>query len=176
MPPLPDHYATLGVAETASAKEIKAAYRRLAQQYHPDRTGGDAEAEERFKEVQSAYDVLGDADKRKAYDRQRRDPFGGMGGPTPGFGGGPSGGPFYRAPDGTYVRVDGTGAGPGGGFSFDEGGGLGDLFGQMFGGAFGGGGPRREGYPRGGQRTAGRDVDATMELTFEEALRGGPSQ
>ncbi|MEM1055640.1 MAG: J domain-containing protein [Bacteroidota bacterium] len=180
MPALPDHYATLGVDETASAKEIKTAYRKLAQQYHPDRNAGDAAAEERFKEIQSAYDILGDEQKRKSYDRQRRDPFmgqGGPGGPFSGFGGsGQPGGQFYRAPDGTYVRVDATGAGPDTGFIFDEGGGLGDLFGNLFGGAFGGGGGRREGYPRGQERTAGRDVDATLDLSFEEALTGGPSQ
>lgn len=176
MPPPPDHYATLGVDENATAKEIKKAYRALAQQYHPDRNAGDTAAEERFKEVQSAYDVLGDEEKRKAYDRQRRDPFmgqGGPGGPFSGFGGGGGGGQFYRAPDGTYVRVDATGAGPDADFIFNEGGGLGDLFGSMFGGSFGGG--RREGYPRSGPQ-GGRDVDATMELSFDEALRGGPSQ
>lgn len=183
MPPLPDHYATLGVDENATAKEIKTAYRKLAQQYHPDRNEGDKAAEDRFKEVQSAYEVLGDEDKRKAYDRQRRDPFAGQGNPFGGFGGGaPPGGQFYRAPDGTYVRVDATGAGPEGDYIFSDEGGLGDLFGNLFGGRspFGGasgepGGARRKGYPRSGAR-GGRDVDATMDLTFEEALKGGPSQ
>lgn len=176
MPATPDHYATLGVDENATAKEIKSAYRKLAQQHHPDRNAGDAAAEEKFKEVQAAYDVLGDEAKRKAYDRQRRDPFmgqGGPGGPFSGFGGGQSG-QFYRAPDGTYVRVDANGAGPDADYIFSGEGGIGDLFGSMFGGAFGGG-TRREGYPRSGAR-GGRDVDATMELTFDEALKGGPSQ
>ena len=178
----PDPYATLGVDENATAKEIKTAYRKLAQQYHPDRNAGDKEAEDKFKEVQSAYDVLGDEEKRKAYDARRRDPFAGQGNPFGGFGGGGApGGQFYRAPDGTYVRVDATGAGPEADYIFgDEGGGLGDLFGNLFGGRspFGGasgGDPRREGYPRSGAR-GGRDVDATMDLSFEEALRGGPSQ
>ena len=167
MPALPDHYETLGVAEDASAKEIKKAFRKLAQQYHPDRNAGDAAAEERFKEVQAAYDVLGDETKRKAYDRARRDPFGGQYEGTPFGGAGGNGGRFYRAPDGTYVRVDTTGAGPGqtdDAFTFG-GGGLGDLFDQFFGGAAGAG-PEP-------QYRGGRDVDATVRLSFEEALEGG---
>src|SRR5215475_8892420 len=62
-------YDTLGIKKGASADEIKKAYRKLARQYHPDANPGDASAEERFKQVQTAYDVLSDADKRKAYDR-----------------------------------------------------------------------------------------------------------
>ncbi|MEM1117351.1 MAG: J domain-containing protein [Bacteroidota bacterium] len=163
MPAPPDHYATLGVAEDASAKEIKAAYRKLAQQVHPDRNAGDPEAEERFKEVQAAYDTLGDETKRTAYDRARRDPFGGRfeGDPFGGFEGSP-GGRYYRAPDGTYVRVDATGGGPEDDFGFGGGGGLGSIFDQFFGG--GAGEPRYRG---------GRDVEATMRLTFDEALSGG---
>ncbi|PAP76275.1 DnaJ C-terminal domain-containing protein [Rubrivirga marina] len=173
MPALPDHYETLGVAEDASAKEIKKAYRTLAQQYHPDRNAGDAAAEERFKEVQAAYDVLGDETKRKAYDRARRDPYGGQyeGTPFDGFGGpGAAGGRFYRTPDGTYVRVDATGAGPGfddDAFTFGGGGGLGGIFDQFFGGA---GGPGETRY------RGGRDVETTVRLTFEEALQGGPRE
>lgn len=171
----PDYYETLGVAEDASAKEIKKAYRALAQQYHPDRNTGDAEAEERFKKVQEAYDTLGDETRRKAYDRARRDPYGGRfeGNPFEGFANGP-GGRYYRAPDGTYVRVDATGAGPGSfgsgedDFVFGGGGGLGSIFDQFFGGAAGGAGePRYRG---------GRDVEATMRLSFDEALAGGPRE
>lgn len=169
MPTPPDHYATLGVADDASAKEIKKAYRKLAQEFHPDRNAGDAAAEERFKEIQAAYDVVGDETKRKAYDRARRDPYGGRYENTPfdGFGGA-SDGRFYRAPDGTYVRVDTTGAGPGqndDAFTFGSGGGgLGGIFDQFFGG--GGGGPEP-------QYRGGRDVDATVRISFEEALEGG---
>ena len=171
--PTPDYYAVLGVDEDASAKELKKAYRKLAQEYHPDRNAGDAAAEERFKEVQEAYDTLGDETKRTAYDRARRDPFGGRfeGNPFEGFAGGGDG-RYYRTPDGTYVRVDATGAGPGeyGGaqddFVFGGGGGLGGIFDQFFGGG-GGAEPEYRG---------GRDVEATLRLSFDEALAGGPRE
>lgn len=117
-----DYYAVLGVPQTASAKDITKAYRKLARELHPDRNPGDASAEERFKEISSAYDVLGDETRRAEYDEVRRL--------------GPAGRP----------------GGPGGfSFNVDDmaGGGLGDLFGQMFnrgrgrGGAASGVGPRR---------------------------------
>ena len=176
MPAPPDPYETLGVAPDASAKEIKKAYRALSKQYHPDRNAGDAAAEDRFKQIQAAYDLVGDETKRTAYDRARRDPFGGRfeGAPfgdAP-FGGAPGGGRVYRAPDGTYVRVDATGAGPGmdqDAFTFGGGGGLGGIFDQFFGGA-GAGGAGGQGEP---VYRGGRDVDATVRLTFEEALEGG---
>src|SRR5829696_9113191 len=117
-----DYYRVLGVSETATAKDITKAYRKLARELHPDKNPGDAAAEERFKQVAAAYDVLGDADKRAEYDEVRR--LGPMSSPN--------GGP--------------------GGFTFNVGdmqGGLGDLFGQMFGRGSarrpsgGGVGPRR---------------------------------
>ena len=75
-----DLYATLGVDKKATQDEIKKAYRKLARQYHPDRNPGDAKAEERFKEISTAYDVLSDPDKRKQYDRGGMNPFAGAGG------------------------------------------------------------------------------------------------
>jgi molecular chaperone DnaJ len=108
-------YKTLGVSKKASEEEIKKAYRKLARQYHPDRNSGDAEAEEKFKEVQGAYDTLSDPEKRKEYDA------GGMFG---GFGGGQ--GPF------------GAGGAQGGGFSAD----FGDIFSSIF--SRGGGGGRAQ--------------------------------
>jgi len=102
-------YKTLGVSKDASEDEIKKAYRKLARQYHPDRNPDDAEAEEKFKEVSAAHDVLSDPEKRKEYDEASR--FGGFGG----FGGGaPGGGPF-------------AGGGAQGGF-----GDLGDILGGIF--------------------------------------------
>ena len=74
-----DYYTTLGVSRDASADEIKAAYRKLAKQYHPDRNPGDKSSEEKFKEVQEAYDALGDENKRSQYDRMRDGGFRGFG-------------------------------------------------------------------------------------------------
>ena len=91
-----DYYKVLGVSEDADQKAITKAYRKLAREYHPDAKPGDTAAEDRFKEVSAAYDVIGDADKRKEYDEVRRlGPMGGMfgaGGGAPGAGfGGPGG-------------------------------------------------------------------------------------
>src|ERR671929_1527062 len=123
-----DFYAVLGVSASASQDEIKKQYRKLAARYHPDKNPNDAKAADRFKEISEAYQVLGDADRRKQYDQMRQlGAFGGFGG---GFGG--RGG--ARPGAGT------TGGFPGGGTfrfeDFDIGGlgGLGDIFSSMFGG------------------------------------------
>src|SRR5207249_11458639 len=120
-----DYYETLGVKREASEEEIKKAYRKLARQYHPDRNPGDKQAETRFKEIQSAYDVLSANTKRAQYDR-----FGaaGMGEGFPGGGGGPNSYTFR------------WGGGPGGPQEMDAAEAA-DLFRQMFGGAGGMGGP-----------------------------------
>lgn len=143
-----DYYKVLGVSEKASAKDITRAYRKLARELHPDANPGDASAEERFKEVSAAYDVIGDETKRAEYDQVRT-----MGPMGAGFGG-PGGGGF------------GPGAGPGG-FTFD-----GDLS-DLLGGMFGGGGAGRRG--RGGRGTGprrGADLEASLHLPFREAVAG----
>src|SRR2546430_12134149 len=95
MPSRPDYYKALGVSKNATPDEIKKAYRKLARQYHPDRNSGDKKAEERFKEVSEAHDVLSDPEKRKQYDRGTG-PFATAGGPG-GFGGFGTGGSFSTA-------------------------------------------------------------------------------
>jgi molecular chaperone DnaJ len=140
-----DYYAALGVPKDAPQADVKKAYRKLARKYHPDANAGDAKAEEKFKEISEAYDVLSDPAKRKEYD-EARSLFGGGG---------------FRMPNGN--------SGGAGGATFDlgdlfggGGGGLGDLFGGIFGGRRGGGvGPRR-----------GADVEAEVTLSFTDAAEG----
>ncbi|MEO7442673.1 MAG: molecular chaperone DnaJ, partial [Acidimicrobiales bacterium] len=138
-----DYYKVLGVGANATEKELARSYRRLAKQYHPDANPG---SEERFKEIAAAYDVVGDAARRKEYDEVRR-----LGPAAAGFGaprGGPGGGP-----GGTTFRVDD----------------LGDLLGGLFGrtgrsgrsSSGGGGGPRR-----------GEDLETALHLSFVDAVEG----
>ncbi|HUB99516.1 MAG TPA: molecular chaperone DnaJ [Solirubrobacterales bacterium] len=136
-------YKTLGVAKNASDDEIKKAYRKLARKYHPDRNPDDKEAEEKFKEISAAHDVLADPEKRKEYDQ------GGQFANFGGFGGGGQG-PF------------GPGAGGGqGGFGAD----LGDIFSNLF-GARGGGGRGQA------QQVRGRDLETEIQLSFDQAVNG----
>jgi molecular chaperone DnaJ len=143
-----DYYAVLGVPKNASAAEIKKAYRKLAQQHHPDANPGNAAAEERFKEISAAHDVLGDEEKRASYDRVREMVASG----AAGFGG---------------FGAGGSGQGwPGGARTVDFGD-LGDL-GDLFGGLFGGGRRGRGGAPR--QR--GADLETRVRIGFDEAMHG----
>lgn len=138
-----DYYEVLGVSKTATDDELKKAYRKLAKQYHPDLHPGDKEAEAKFKEINEAYEVLSDSDKRAKYDQYgfaAFDPNSGFGGFDGGFGG------------------------------FDD---LGDILGSIFGGGFGGfgggfgGGQRRNNGPR-----KGENVRVNLTLDFEEAVFG----
>jgi molecular chaperone DnaJ len=143
-----DYYKVLGVPSDASAKDVTKAYRKLARQHHPDANPNDPKAEERFKEVSAAYDVVGDDAKRKEYDEVRRlGPAGGM------FGGG-AGGP-RPGPGGTTFTFDGD---------------LGDV-GDLLGGLFGRG-RRRGGATAGAGPQRGTDLEATLTLSFEDAVQG----
>ena len=137
-----DYYRVLGVPETASAKDIKSAFRKLSRRYHPDANPGDASAEERFKEVSAAYDVVGDAERRKEYDEVRRL--------------GPTGAGF----------PGGGGAGGFGGFQFQDGGDIGDLLGNLF------GRQRQGGRRRGTGPHRGQDLETELHLTFDDAVTG----
>src|ERR1700676_2241245 len=107
-----DYYGILGVKRDASEDEIKKAYRKLARQYHPDRNPGDKQAEERFKQISQAHDILSDSDKRKSYDRGTG-PFGGFGVPG-GFDPSTFSGGFGDILSDLFGR-GGGGRGPGGG-------------------------------------------------------------
>ena len=145
-----DYYEVLGIGKNATDAEIKSAYRKLAKKYHPDLNPGNKEAEEKFKEVNEANDVLSDPQKRQRYDQ---------------FG--------FAGVDPNYAAANGGGAGGfGGGFGGVD---LGDIFGDIFGGGFGGG---FGGFGGGSSaRTAnaprkGHDIQASVILTFEEAAHG----
>lgn len=145
-----DFYQLLGVSKSASADDIKKAYRKLAMQYHPDKNPGNKKAEEKFKEMSEAYEVLSNPEKKKNYDQfghADANPFGG------GAGGGPFSGSF-----------NGGARGAGGSDPFA------DIFGDLFGGA--GGNPFGSGRARQQQATRGSDLRYTLTITFEEVFTG----
>jgi len=147
-----DYYQVLGVSKSATDKEIKAAYRKLARKLHPDVNPGDKSTEEKFKDVSEAYEVLSDPDKRKKYDA-----FGSQWQYAPSGGGAGSGSGGF-----TYRPGGGGAAQPGGGFEFD----IHDL-GDLFGGFFG----KQQG--RGGAPQRGPDLQYEIEVPLEEAFSGG---
>ncbi|MFE3580028.1 molecular chaperone DnaJ [Streptomyces vinaceus] len=152
-----DYYKVLGVPKDATEAEIKKAYRKLAREFHPDANKGDASAEERFKEISEANDILGDAKKRKEYDEARA--LFGNGGFRPGPGGG---GGSFNFDLGDLFGGTQQGGGGAGGFG---GGGLGDVFGGLF--NRGGAGPGTRVQPRRGQ-----DIESEVTLSFTEAVDG----
>lgn len=159
-----DYYDVLGVARTASEKEIRQAYRKLARKYHPDLNPDNKQAEAGFKEIGEAYEVLSDPEKRNKYDRwghdwekieQAQKAGAGVGFGGSGFGGSPG-----------NARWTGTAGSPTGGIPVDDEV-LGGLFDQLFGG--GRGAPTGR---RGSVRMAGEDYDHPSEITLEEAFSG----
>jgi curved DNA-binding protein len=164
-----DYYDALGISRDASTDEIRTAYRRLARENHPD-VNKDPAAADRFKEISEAYDVLRDEEKRRAYDRYGENWKAASAGPGPGPGGG-GGGPRGGGPQG-FEGFDGGFAGFGGGGAAE--GDLGDIFESLFGGgrASSRAGRRRRGGGD-GFSVRGGDHEATIDLTLEEAFRGG---
>jgi molecular chaperone DnaJ len=156
-----DYYELLGVARKASVKDIRAAYRKLARKYHPDLNPGDKSAEEKFKQIQEAYEVLSDTKKRQMFDQ--------FGFNVPGPGGGPPPGAGYGSASPEDIHFDF------GGFDFGGGGGAGaggagggasfrDLFSQFFRGANAAQGS--------GEPEPGTDLEYQIDITFAEAMRG----
>jgi molecular chaperone DnaJ len=140
----PDPYKILGVDKKASQDEIKKAHRKLVRQYHPDHNPADTKAEERFKEVQAAYDILGDPDKRKQYDR-----------------------------GGLFVGGGGQGgAAPSGGFTAADFGGFQDILSNLFGGGAGAGTAGGRGGATSPRPERGKDLEATVAIAFEQAIHG----
>src|SRR5476649_1508481 len=144
-----DYYELLGVEKTVDAEALKKAYRKKAVQYHPDKNPGNKEAEEMFKKVSHAYEVLSDAEKRAAYDRYGPAAFEGGGARGPG---GFAGGGGFHDPADIFREVFGRGGG----------GGSGNIFDQMFGGGGGGDDGSRD----------GADLRYDLEITLEEEARG----
>jgi molecular chaperone DnaJ len=160
-----DYYQTLGVKKDAKADEIKKSYRRLARKFHPDVNPNDKSAEEKFKEVQEAYDVLSDEKKRKVFDR-----FGYYNDnldPDSPFGAGASAGAGGSAAGFDFSGFDfSSGSTTGGGSSFR------DIFSDLFGGSRWSTGTRREPEPPRPLPKKGRDIEIPLALSFEEAFTG----
>jgi molecular chaperone DnaJ len=170
-----DYYEVLGVNKNSTEDEIKKAYRRLAQQYHPDRNRNNKESEERFKDINEAYQVLRDPEKRAQYDAFGQG-YQNYGGYPPGTGPGPGPGYYYSyaaGPDGFNINLEDLleGFGPGSGRrrSKKGRGGFRDIFSDLFGGA--GPGAQRVDFDFGETRPL--DMEAEMTITFEDAVRGG---
>jgi len=169
MPATPkhDYYDTLGVPRQASADDIRKAYRKLARKYHPDLNPGDKSSEERFKNVQEAYEILSDTKKRQMYDQFGFYSENGFAGAGPNAGQGPPPGMDFSGFDFSDMFGGAAGERPGGGggrrTETGAGGGFRDIFSQMFGGK---GGANRAEPEKGG------DLEYVMDIDFWQAIRG----
>jgi len=162
-----DYYQTLGVKKDAKADEIKKAYRKMARKFHPDVNPNDKSSEEKFKEVQEAYDVLSDEKKRKVFDRfgyynDNLDPDSPFASGASASQGGAPGFDF----SGFTWDTGTSGGGSAGGSSFR------DIFSDLFGGNAGAAGARREPEPPRPLPKKGRDIEIPLALSFEEAFKG----
>ena len=172
-----DYYDVLGIDRNADEKTIKKAYRKLAKKYHPDTNAGNADAADKFKEVNEAYDVLSDPKKKKMYDQFGHAAF--EAGADPGAGAGAGGfGGFQGSGNGSYQEFHFNGEN------------MDDIFGGMFGGMFGGHGSRQKGtgsnnqsggsgrssfhggFGSSGFQSRGQDVTSDLTVTFDEAAFG----
>jgi molecular chaperone DnaJ len=155
-----DYYELLGVPRKASVKELRGAYRKLARKYHPDLNPGDKSAEEKFKQIQEAYDVLSDTKKRQMYDQ--------FGFNVPGQGGvPPQGGGYGGAPEDIHFDFGGFDFGGGAGGGAGTGGGgtsFRDLFSQFF--------RSQSAAQQGAEEEPGTDLEYQIDITFAEAMRG----
>ena len=164
MPKTKSHYKVLGVSDKASAEDIKKAYRNLAREHHPDRNPDKPGAEERFKEIQEAYDVLSDPQKRQEYDLYRKNPY--IKFETS------AGNRYYKSPDGSYVRYERQRQRRPEDFDPDD---SQTGFGSFFKTIFGAG-------PEGTSPGAGRstrnslDIETRLQLSFTQALKGGKTE
>jgi curved DNA-binding protein len=157
-----DYYKVMGVSKTATADEIKKAFRKLAVKYHPDKNPGDKKAEEKFKEITEANEVLSDPVKRKKYDelgenwKQYEEQAA-------------RGGDFYGGRTGGRGRSQG-------GFNVEDFGGAGGGFSDFFESIFGGGGGFASSGRRSNRPAKGHDFMTEMDVSLEEAFNGGPKQ
>ena len=184
-----DYYGTLGIKKTAAADEIRKAFRKLARKYHPDVNPGDKKAEEKFKEISEANDVLSDEKKRKVYDQlgfysDSIDPAaaeayaragggggGGFGGATQAGGSGRGQGVPFDFGGFDFSNFSGGSGGRGGAAPAENAGGFGSSFKDIFSGMFNGGGGGAGRQPRGPQ--PGTDLEYQVEIDFWTAIRGG---